>query len=80
MREQEQPHVIKGTFGLVDQVLRLEQFRHDYPGVMVMSPIAAGGREWVASWDEENGSTTVTRMELREVLDILDKRFPPKGG
>jgi hypothetical protein len=63
----------------VDQVVRLEAFRRRNPGVMIQSPRQAGGRDWIASWDEEEGSMTITRPELRDVLDIVEERFGVPG-
>lgn len=78
MGEPRKLHTISGTAGVVDQVLRREAFHKDYPSVTILSPRALGGSEWLASWEEENGSMTITRSELRDILDILDQRFPPK--
>lgn len=45
------------------------------PSVEIYSPRQTGKNDWLATWDEENGSTTVTRYELRNVLDVLEERF-----
>jgi hypothetical protein len=75
------PHGITGVDGkYVDQVLRKERFMRANPSVAILSPRQLGGREWVATWDEENGSNTVTRFELRDVLDILEERFGVPGA
>lgn len=64
----------------VDQVIRKERFLHAYPSVEIHSPRKMGGNEWVATWDEENGSNTITRFELRDILDILEDRFGMPGN
>lgn len=62
-----------------DQVLRLNEFKKRWPVVTICPPASYNGR-WVAEWPEENGSSTVTRYELGELLDVLQERFePPKG-
>jgi hypothetical protein len=63
----------------VDQVLRKERFMRANPSVEIMSPRQLGGNEWVSTWDEERGSTTIHRFELREVLDVLEERFGIPG-
>jgi hypothetical protein len=69
------PHSITDDGGYVDQVKRRERFQRHNPSVTILSPRQLGGRKWVASWDEETGSTTITRFELRDVLDVLEDRF-----
>lgn len=64
----------------VDQVLRKERFLRAHPSVGISSPRQLGGSEWVATWDEENGSTTIHRFELRDVLDVLEDRFGVPDG
>lgn len=68
------------TGAYVDQVLRREMFQKAHPSVEIHSPRQMGGREWVATWDEENGSTTITRFELRDILDVLEDRFGVPGA
>jgi hypothetical protein len=75
MTDRNQLHPVSESGGSVDQVPRLEAFRRDHPGVSILSPRQLGGRDWLATWDEEAGSTTITRWELRSLLDALDKRF-----
>jgi hypothetical protein len=70
---------ITGHTGYVDQVLRRERFQRANPTVQILSPRQLGGRDWVATWDEEQGSTTVHRFELRDVLDVLEERFGVPG-
>ena len=52
------------------------------PSVAIHSPRQTGKIEWLATWDEENGSRTITRRELRSILDVLEERFgvPGEGG
>jgi len=70
---------ITGHTRYVDQVVRKEAFMHANPSVEILSPRQLGGREWVATWDEERGSTTIHRFELRDVLDVLEERFGVPG-
>jgi hypothetical protein len=70
------PHSITDDSGkYVDQVLRKERFLRQHPSVTILSPRQLGSNEWLATWDEENGSTTITRVELRYILDVLEERF-----
>jgi hypothetical protein len=75
MSEPRKLRPIEHGYQISDQVVRLEQFRRRCPGVTILSPRQTGTRDWFAEWDEQNGSTTVTRPELRQVLDILEERF-----
>jgi hypothetical protein len=52
-----------------DQVLRLDQFRRDHPGVA----IGAGDGWWQARIPEPDGERVITRYTLRELLDKLDQ-------
>lgn len=63
----------------VDQVLRKERFMRANPSVAIHSPRQTGKIEWLATWDEENGSATITRHELRSILDVLEERFGVPG-
>lgn len=60
----------------VDHVIRREHFQERHPEVTILSPRQVGGSQWLATWDEANGSTTITRRELRDLLDALELRFP----
>lgn len=51
-----------------DQVLRLDQYRRDHPGVA----INAGLGFWQAQIPQHNGEMIITRYQLRELLDKLD--------
>lgn len=79
MNEQKGPRPLSAAGGSVDQVVRLEAFRRRCPGVVILSPRQTGGREWLATWDEENGSTTITRSFLKALLDRLEDRFPAEA-
>ena len=58
-------HSVPGVDNAVDQVIRLERFRKDHPGVTVMSPRQMGSaNEWLAMWDEETGPAMVMRPYL----------------
>lgn len=59
-----------------DQVIRKRRFVQANPDVEIVSPRTMGGNEWVASWPEENGSTTIHRSDLTFLLDALEQRFP----
>jgi len=52
----------------LDQVLRLNQYRRDHPGVT----ICAGQGYWQAQILQRNGEIVITRFQLRELLDKLD--------
>lgn len=65
--------------GYFDQVRRKERFLRHNPSVMLLSPRVTGLTEWTASWDEENGSSVITRLELRDILDVLEDRFGVPG-
>lgn len=51
-----------------DQVLRLNQYRRDHPGVA----INAGLGYWQAQIPQRNGEQIITRYQLRDLLDKLD--------
>jgi len=51
-----------------DQVLRLNRYRRDHPGVA----INAGPGFWQAQIPQHNGEQIITRYQLRELLDELD--------
>jgi hypothetical protein len=63
-------------------VKRQKRFLRANPSVAIHSPRQTGKIEWLATWDQENGSTTITRYELRSILDVLEERFgvPGKDG
>lgn len=63
----------------VDQTIRRELFQVKFPQVKILSPRQLRGREWLATWEEESGSETLTRFELRDLLDILELRFEGNG-
>lgn len=67
-----------GTY--VDQVLRKERFMRANPSVEIHSPRQIGGNQWLATWDEADGSVTVTKPELRAILDVLEERFGVPHG
>ncbi len=62
--------------GDLDQVLRLNQYRRDHPGVT----ICAGHGYWQAQIPQRNGETVITRYQLRELLDKLDALTGRPGG
>lgn len=57
----------------VDQVIRLEQFRREHPGVTV---VFSNGF-WYADWtDPKDGSERRTvQSDLKRALDVLDASF-----
>jgi hypothetical protein len=59
-----------------DQVGRQNAFQEAHPDVKITPPPDTYGR-WAAAWDEPNGSTTITRYELSDLLDELERRFAP---
>ena len=71
------PHGVRaiGADNAVDQVKRLNAFRKAHPAADISSPRQNGLRAWQATWSEAGISTTVTRLELRDLLDELDRRF-----
>jgi hypothetical protein len=62
--------------GDLDQVLRLNQYRRDHPGVTV----CAGPGYWQAQIPQRNGETVITRYQLRDLLDKLDTLTGPPEG
>jgi len=54
--------------GEPDQVLRLNQYRREHPGVA----IRAGLGYWQAQIPQRDGEMIITRYQLRELLDKLD--------
>ncbi len=67
-----------GTY--VDQVLRREAFQKAHPSVEIHSP--DGGRERVATWDEENASSSTDDHAVRtaRATDVLEDRFGVPGA
>lgn len=64
---------------LGDQIVRLNEFKRRWPIVTVTPPDDTYGYvgRWIATWPEEKGSSTVTRYELFDLLDELERRgFP----
>jgi hypothetical protein len=64
---------------LGDQIVRLNEFKRRWPVVTVTPPDCtySGCGRWVAWWPEENGSSTISRYELFDLLDELERRgFP----
>jgi len=62
--------------GDLDQVLRLNQYRRDHPGVTV----CAGPGYWQAQIPQRNGETVITRYQLKDLLDKLDTLTGPPEG
>ena len=60
----------------LDQVLRLNQYRRDHPGVV----IGAGPGYWQALIPQRNGEIVITRYQLRDLLDKLDALTGPPGS
>jgi GTP-dependent phosphoenolpyruvate carboxykinase len=58
----------------VDEAQRRLEFSAAHPEVRFTSPPHDYGR-WTGEWDEPNGSTTITRYKLTDLLDELEKRF-----
>jgi hypothetical protein len=52
----------------LDQVVRLNRFRAEYQGVVIV----AGNGWWQGRVPEPTGETVITRNTLRELLDKLD--------
>jgi len=61
-----------------DQVPRLTAFRELHPAT-VIGMLGYGG-PWQAVLRQGNGSMTVTRYELRDLLDKLDELLTTDGG
>jgi len=64
-----------------DAVPRWKRFQKAHPDVTILPP-AAGGYRWLALIDDfleagKRWSITVTRYELADLLDALEKLFPP---
>ncbi len=57
----------------LDQVLRLNRYRRDHPGVTV----CAGPGYWQAQIPQRNGETVITRYQLKDLLDKLDTLTGP---
>lgn len=75
-----QDNITGHTGRYVDQVLRKERSMRANPSVEIHSPRQLGSSEWLATWDEEDGSVTVTKFELRLILDVLEERFGVPDG
>lgn len=60
---------------MTDQVARKLAFEEAHPDVTITPPPDTYGR-WTAKWEQPNGSTTITRYELVDLLDELGRLFP----
>lgn len=65
-----------GADRAVDQVVRWNEFEKQHPGVKIRPPQELGGRNWVLTWEQDGKPVTVSRWELRDILDEAEKRFP----
>jgi hypothetical protein len=69
-----------------DQVKRLARYKPAHPHVAVLPPDAAGevfrhlGGYWQAIISEADGETTITRPNLRKLLDSLELHCRARGG
>jgi hypothetical protein len=61
-----------------DQLPRLRRFREEHPDV-VIGTLGHGGA-WQAHIREEGGGAVVTRWHLRDFLDEIESRFPPRDA
>jgi hypothetical protein len=59
---------------ITDQVLRLKAFQDANPDVVIAPPDRFRTR-WAAEWNDDHGSTIITRYELVQLLDALEERF-----
>ena len=60
----------------LDQVLRLNRYRRDHPGVTVCH----GPGYWQAQIPQHNSETVITRYQLKDLLDKLDTLTGPPEG
>jgi hypothetical protein len=61
--------LVRGEPDYVDQVPRREAYQAAHPDVK----ISYHGPHWQAVIPEPSGETVITRYELRELLDSLDR-------
>ena len=61
-----------------DQVVRLHEFRQQYPQVTI-GMISAKAWQACISWPDD-GRTVITRRELKDLLDSLKTELEPSDG